>query len=149
MASAVVAKKSKKQTSKSDVPRELEQALLALESACMYALDSQFSYEREDVEGMMWQRKFKNLVNPVSLALREYKGPRHFHNHYRHNEKDDSILEPVLDDPLETLSRVCQSALNDSQSSFGGLHDKEITASRSRLEQALRKFLAHYREYKK
>lgn len=125
--------------------RDLEQSLLSLESACMVIMDSQFIHDRDDMDGMVWQRRFKNIVTPVSLALSEYKGPRRFHYHYKHREDDDTVLHPVMEDPLERLAQVCQSALTECQNNFAGLQDSEINDNREMLEQALRKFLLRYK----
>lgn len=154
MATSAYTKAQKKQIplTKSATPagrlRDLEQALLSLESACMYILDSQFVHDREDMDGMMWQRRFKNIATPVSLALNEYKGPRRFHYHYKHREDDEEVLHPVMEDPLERLAQVCSSALVECQNNFAGLQDPEIIENRDMLEQALRKFLARYKEHK-
>lgn len=137
--------KTQKTSAAHTATRDMEHALLALENACMQMLESQFVHDRDDVEGLVWHRKFKNIVTPVSLALREHKGPRHFHNHYKHREDDDSILHPVLDDPLETLAHTCQSALAECQNGFAGLQDEDMIANRQMLEQALKKFLSQYK----
>jgi len=129
--------------------RDLEQSLLSLESACMYVLESQFVHDRDDMEGMVWQRRFKNIATPVSLALNEYKGPRRFHYHYKHREDDESVLHPVMEDPLERLAQVCNAALTECQNNFAGLQDPEIMDNREMLQQALRKFLARYKDCKK
>ena len=122
----------------------VEQALLALENTCMNIMESQFVHSRDDMDGLMWQRTFKNIVTPVSLALREYKGPRRFHNHYKHREDDDSVLHPVLEDPLDMLAHVCATALSSCEAQLVGLPDATLGKSRDRLESALRKFLATY-----
>ena len=134
-----------KPATKAGRARDLEQSLLALESACMHILESQFVSDREDVDGLMWQRKFKNIVTPISLALREYKGPRRFHYHYRHREDDETVLHPVMEDPMDTLALVCASALAECRNYFVGIQDAEMIANRDMLEQALRKFLQKYK----
>ena len=121
--------------------RELEQAILGLENACLQVLDEQFSFEREDIEAALSERRLKNLVSRLSLALRECKGPRHFHQHYRHQKEDDSVLVPVLDDPLETLRQVCQSALAELQSGFSGSQSASLGKGLRMLEQHLRQFM--------
>jgi len=131
-------------TAKKELSRELEQALVTLENACIDIIDNEFACEREDVEKLVWQRKLKNIALPVSLALREYKGPRHFHQHYKHSAEDYSILQPVLDDPLETLSQTCKSALAECQSSFNGLQDVAIKQNQSILQKALKQFIGVY-----
>ncbi len=119
----------------------IEAALLSLEDACIGLLDTQFAHEREDIEFELSERRLKNLVSRVSLALRECKGPRHFHQHYRHQKEDDSVLVPVLDDPLETLAQVCKSALAELQSGFAGSQPANIVSALHLLETALRKFI--------
>lgn len=123
----------------------LEQAIMALENACVQILDRQFVQEREDVETMVFQRKLKNIVTRISLALRECKGPRHFHHHYKHREDDDQILTPVLDDPMETLVHVCHSALSESQNGFTGAVGGVFMADRRILEKALKDFIENYK----
>ncbi len=153
MATVAQKKAQKKYTSPSSSTQrgrihDVEQAMLALESACMHILDSHFTHGREDEDGIMWQRRFKNIVTPISLSLREYKGPRRFHYHYKHSEKDDAVLEPVMEDPLDTLAQVCQSALAECTSTLVGIGDPEIATNRDMLEQGLRKFLTRYKEYR-
>jgi hypothetical protein len=118
---------------------------MALENACVQILDRQFVQEREDVETMVFQRKLKNIVTRISLALRECKGPRHFHHHYKHREDDDQILTPVLDDPMETLAHVCHSALSESQNGFTGAVGGVFMADRRILEKALKDFIENYK----
>jgi hypothetical protein len=155
MSVSAYTKAPKKQTSLSKQPEEsaysqgLEQALLSLESTCMLILSSQYTHGREDENGLMWQRTFKNIVTPISLALGEYKGPRKFHFHYKHREDDESVLTPVMDDPLDQMARVCQTALNACHNELVGIEDDEITDNRDMLEQALKKFLTRYESYKK
>src|SRR5947207_1525821 len=97
MSTSVGTKSKKKQTTISaksstdrqtpDLPlpdREFESAILALENTCVSILDSQFTETSGDSESLYWQQIFINIANPVSLALMESKGPRHFHYHYRH-----------------------------------------------------------------
>ncbi len=155
MSVSAYTKAQKKQTSLSpDSPdvaysRDLEQSLLALESACMAILDSHFTHGREDEDGLLWQRKFKNIVTPVSLALREHKGPRRFHFHYKHREDDDEVLTPVFENPLDNLARSAKSALTSCQNDLVGIDDDEIIENRDMIEGALRGFLAKYAEFGK
>lgn len=136
-------KARKKQSLVSTPSRDVEQALLNLESVCFTIRESQFAQDREDTDTLYWQRRFKNIVTPVSLALIECKGPRHFHQHYKHREDDNSVLTPVLDDPLKTLANVCKQALAQCQIDLVGVSDKTISTSRKQLEAALQEFLKH------
>ena len=145
MSVSAYTKAQKKQPSLSEA-QHLEKSLLALENACLQILDSQFTHGREDEEGLLWQRKFKNIATPVSLALREHKGPRRFHFHYKHREDDETILHPVMDDPLENLAKACQTALTHCQNDLVGIQDKDIIQSRDLLESALRGVLMHLKE---
>jgi hypothetical protein len=138
-----------RQASASGLSRNLEQSLLALESACMLILDSQFTHGREDEDGMLWQRKFKNIVTPISIALREYKGPRRFHFHYKHRKDDEEVLTPVFEDPLENLVRACKTALTHCENDLVGISDDEIADNRDMLETALRGMLSRYKKFNK
>jgi hypothetical protein len=142
-------KQSTSSTDKAPHLRELEQALLKLENACLLILDSQFTHGREDEDGMLWQRKFKNIVTPISLALREYKGPRRFHFHYKHRKDDDSVLTPVFEDPLENLVKACKNALSHCENDLVGIEGDEIAENRDMLEGALRGMLARHQEFSK
>jgi hypothetical protein len=151
MIASVRTKPQKKQPSSlpqaaAGLHHELEIVLITLESVCMRILESRFTANKRDVERLYWQQRFKNIVTPVSLALAETKGPRHFHNHYRHSEKDDGILQPVFEDPIETLALVCKDALRHCQQDLVGIEDDAIIEKRDRLEAALRGFLLKYRE---
>ncbi len=115
--------------------------MLSLEAVCAEISGSAATCEREDVEALVWQRKLKNIASKLSLALSECKGPRHFHQHYKHRADDDSILTPVLDDPLETLKLTCRSALAECQSGFGGLQDPILSADIRVLEREIKVFL--------
>lgn len=138
----------KQQTSAPDTelaaqPPALLQAIMKLEGACQRILESRFSGDRRDVERLYWQQRFKNIVTPVSLALAEMKGPRRFHNHYKHREDDDAVLTPVLEDPMETLLQVSREALTHCQQDLVGIEDDSIIEKRNRLETALRGVLQH------
>src|SRR5271156_260217 len=95
---------------------QLEITLLSLENACMRILESDYTEGRQDTERMYWQQRLMNLTKPVSLALVESNGPRHFHQHYRHREDDETILHPVLENPLDTLAQVCRDTLKACRS---------------------------------
>jgi hypothetical protein len=125
----------------------VERALIALEGICMRILEDGASASRGDPDVLSWQHRFKNIATPVSLALAELKGPRHFHYHYRHSEKDDSVLKPVMENPLETLAVTCERALNYCQSKLVGIRDRELLDSQRQMESALRTFLMRYQDY--
>ena len=148
MTTSVGMKVGKKQSPVSSFERQFEQSLLSLENVCFNIMESRFAQDRQDVDGLYWQRRFKNIVTPLSLALREYKGPRHFHNHYRHREDDDSILHPVLEDPVEMVANVCQIALQACQSELVGIPDARMSKKARLLEQSLRNFLRVHQEFK-
>lgn len=126
----------------------LEPSLIALENVCLRIMDTDFAASRDDIEALTWQQRFKNVVTPISLALAEYKGPRHFHNHYRHRADDDSVLHPVLEDPLEMLAHVCEQALESCQSDLVGVHADSFIKARHMLEHSLQNFLVRYKKYK-
>lgn len=154
MPTSVGTKARKKQSSlsKNDtVPtgdREFENSLMTLENACFMVMDGQWAENRNDMEGRTWHERFINIANPVSLALAEYKGPRHFHYHYRHSPKDDAVLQPVLENPVDMLAKACRHALSACQSELVGLRDPAMLESRGMLEQALQGFLAQYEDYR-
>lgn len=129
-------------------PALFEQPLLALESACMRILESRFAGARDDIDGLYWQQRFKNIATPISLVLREYKGPRRFHNHYRHRADDDSILHPVLEDPLDMLAQVCAQALDACRNDLVGIYNENLIRQRRLLEHALQMFLLRYNKFK-
>ena len=54
-----------------------------------------------------------------------------------------------MEDPLETLATVCNSALAQCQGDFVGIQDKELLKDKRMLEQALRRFLQKYKSSKK
>ena len=134
--------------SRSPAEHKLEAALLSLENACFAVLDTPFSERKQDTERLYWQHRFANIANPVSLALMESKGPRHFHYHYRHRTDDESVLQPVLEDPVEMLAQVCKEALKRCQREFAGMHDITLQRSRQMFEGALNGFLSQYQDFK-
>ena len=124
--------------------RDFENAILALENVCISTLDAPFSEGKDPSEGLYWQQIFINIATPVSLSLMESKGPRHFHYHYRHRPEDESILHPILENPIDMLAQVCKEALKQCQKQFVGIQNA-ATARRSRkLELALQDFLVSY-----
>lgn len=126
--------------------KDFENALLSLEDACIAVLEGEHP-GRGDTERRYWQQRFINIANPVSLALMEYKGPRHFHYHYRHRKDDEAVLHPVLENPIDMLAQVCKNALRQCQSRLVGLQDGDMIASKNMLESALRGFLLRYKDY--
>ncbi|NBX03444.1 MAG: hypothetical protein EBR02_05190 [Alphaproteobacteria bacterium] len=136
----------KQNTSLQDIAQSKaqEQALLALENTCARVLEARFSNGKQDMDGLYWQRKFHNIVTPVSLALSECKGPRHFHYHYKHSKKDDSVLQPVLENPVTVLVQVCKDALRHAETELVGIADDKIVRMRDALEKVLRSFLAQH-----
>jgi hypothetical protein len=153
MTTSVGMKARKKQSSLSQTPPILgdspafEQSLLGLESVCLRILESRFTKAKDDIDGMYWQQRFKNVATPISIALRECKGPRRFHHHYRHNKDDDSVLHPVMENPLATLAHVCEEALIACQSDLVGVYDDNFIRARRSLEHALQIFLLRYKKY--
>jgi len=154
MSTSVGMKAKKKQPALSVPPglsatdRQLEGSLLILENACQTVLDGEYAGGRRDSERSYWQQRFKNIVTPVSLALAEYKGPRRFHNHYRHRAEDESILRPVLEpSPLTMLAQVVKSSLAHCREDLVGIQDDELLDARDMLETALGGFLLAYREH--
>jgi len=125
--------------------RALEKAILSLENACVRVLDTRLSSKKDDLDGLYWQRKFQNIATPVSLALAECKGPRHFHYHYKHRKDDDTVLQPVMENPLQVLAQVCKSALEQAGTQLVGIDNAKITRMRDVFERSLRGFLAVYR----
>ena len=126
--------------------KALEQVMLSLENICVRILDSSFTSHKQDVDGLYWQRKFHNIVTPVSLALAECKGPRRFHFHYKHKAGDDSVLQPVMENPLQVLAGSCREALRHCQTELVGIDNERIVKMRNRLESGLHDFLSQYEE---
>lgn len=150
MNTSVGTKTRKKQSSLSAAlpvdDQRFEQALLSLEGVCARILQSRFPDHRQYSEQLYWQQKLKNITTPISLALAEYKGPRRFHNHYRHREDDEAVLTPVLESPIDMLAQVCLHALEDCRSLVGVVQAPDFSRNRDMLEQALQYFLGNYRE---
>ena len=129
------------------VPSSLDKSLLMLESVCARLLETRFPIG-DDSERMVWQQQLKNIVTPLSLALAEIKGPRQFHNHYRHDVNDDTILKPVLENPIDMLAHACEKALHDVSIKLNVVHDADLVSAQNQLEKILRKFLTDYTEQK-
>jgi hypothetical protein len=121
--------------------KALEPAVAKLEAICMELLDDEFTDSRHDVERQYWQRRFKNIVTPVSLALSEYEGEARFHQHYRQSEADDEVLVPVVCDPMSQLKLACETALEHCRREFVGVEDEIVLKGQRRLEKTLRMFL--------
>jgi len=126
----------------------LEISLLSLENACMRILEGDYA-EGQDTESLYWQQRLMNIAKPISLALAECNGRRRFHYHYRHREDDESILHPVLENPLDTLAQVSQDALKACHSTLVGIQDESLLKARNMLENAMQGFLLRYRDLKK
>ncbi len=139
MGSSSGTKANNKLSSSTDIieTKRQQKAMLALESVCTRILESRPT-SKQDIDSLMWQRKLHNIVTPVSLALTECKGPRHFHYHYKHSKKDDGILQPVLENPIELLVQVCTESLKHAEISLVGISDEKIIRYRDSLEAALR-----------
>lgn len=152
MTTSVGTKARKKQPALSSPPEELapffEQSLLSIENVCMRILEGRFTSGRDDVDSLYWQQRFKNIATPVSLALREYRGPRRFHNHYRHRADDETILHPVMEDPLDMLAHVCDHALTACRNDLVGVYNEKLTKYRRMLEHSLQMFMLRYKKYK-
>lgn len=153
MTTSVGTKARKKQPALSspppaDTPALFDQSLLSLENVCLRILEGRFTSSRDDVDSLYWQQRFKNIAMPISLALREHRGPRRFHNHYRHREDDETILHPVMEDPLEMLAHVCDDALAACRNDLVGVYNEKLTKHRRMLEHALQMFLLRYKKYK-
>ena len=154
MSTSVRTKAPKKQPSLSNPElssgdRQFEQSLSALENACVSVLEMPVARGRKDTQRLYWQQRFINITNPVSLALMEYKGPRHFHYHYRHRAHDESILHPVLENPIDMLAQVCKDALRQCRDELVGIDDNDMIEQRYSLENSLIEFLESYGEYSK
>jgi hypothetical protein len=150
MNTPVRTKVQKKQSSLSPIAVEntaaFEQSLLALETICQRILESRFTKAKDDIDGLYWQQRFKNVATPISIALRECKGPRRFHHHYRHNKDDASVLHPVMENPIDRLAHVCNAALEICQNDLVGVYDDNFLRARRALEHALQIFLLRYKK---
>lgn len=125
------------------VTRRFEQAVLELEDAVYAVLDSSKGHSFHDVDFLYWDRTLKNIATPISMALSEYKGPRRFHYHYRHDPKESARMVPVMESPLLMLVRVCRDALIRCNEMVG-IDEKRISRLKSRLELSLRLVLSSY-----
>ncbi len=96
---------------------------------------------RDDPERLYWQQRFSNIVTKVSLALSEVRGPRSFHQHYRHDTDDKTVLLKVLEDPIEMLAHACEFAIKESNEKLSSIHDDDLISVKRILEKALNNFL--------
>lgn len=124
-------------------PHASQQALLALENICLKVRNCSFASSKSDIDALTWQRTFKNIVTPVSIALSECKGPRRFHYHYKHREDDEQILKPVEPDAFDVLAHACEVALERCRVELVGIDDDRIAKKARALEYALADFLHH------
>ena len=152
MTTSVGTKARKKQSTLSqpeytDSSPLFEQCLLSLESVCLRILESRFA-TKDDIDAHTCEQRFKNIVTPVSLALRECKGPRRFHHHYRHRKDNDAVLHPVMENPVDMLAQVCEQALDACRKELVGVYDKNFVNARRSLEHALQIFLLRHAKYK-
>lgn len=126
-----------------NITRRLEQSLLDLEDAVLTVLEAHKGHAFHDVDFLYWDRKLKNIATPISLALSECKGPRQFHYHYRHDPADSNTMLPVMESPVNTLLKVCRSALIRC-TEMVGLVDRSVIVNKIRLEQSIRSFINRY-----
>lgn len=128
---------------------QLEQVMITLETICARILDMRIADARDYNERLQIQLHFKNIVTPVSLALAECKGPRHFHQHFKHSDDPEERLEPAANPPaLDVLSETCTQALKHCQKKLANLHDEDFIENYNELEHALRNFVLHHRNFK-
>ncbi len=126
-----------------------EQALIDLETVCARILDTRFADAHDYDERLRIQQHFKNIVTPVSLALAECKGPRQFHNHFKHADNVEALLVPAENPPpLDILADACADALRQCQKKLVGLHDADLLTNQQHLEHALRAFLLRHGNFK-
>lgn len=118
-----------------------ERALMALEDMCLDIKDGQFTHGKEDIDRLYWQQKLKNIALPVSLALAEYKGPRVFHQHYKHADQHSEALMPVMESSRDNLIATCKRALAECEE-LHGMKGAKLLEEKALLERALRQFLA-------
>lgn len=123
--------------------KALEMAMLTLETICLMVLESDFSPTPEEEGALAARQRFINAVTPVSLALMECKGgPRHFHQHYRHKPEDETILQPILEDPVANLALACREASKHCHEELLGLRDPDLRHARQAFQQAIQSFLS-------
>lgn len=123
--------------------RDLEKAMLALETSCLMVLESEFSPPAGDADAAAARQRFINVATPVSLALMECKGgPRHFHHHYRHSRENSDVLQPVMENPVDNLALACREAQKHCHEELLGLRDPELRRTRQAFRRALSGFLA-------
>lgn len=131
---------TKKNPRKTTHSPHLVQALVDIEDACLSVLHEQSGAVPREAGA-----KLKNIATPLSLALRECKGPRRFHYHYRHDPEDYDTLTPVAGpSPYEVLARLCEKAI-DHLHDFHVIDDAELRREISQLQHAAQRFVQMYR----
>jgi hypothetical protein len=125
-------------------PHALEHALSHLENMCLLVLEGNFTHGKQDEDRLYWQQKLKNIAKPVSLALAECRGPRVFHQHYRHSAANLEQLQPVLTPALDALAFVCERALRQCEEMVG-VKGALLIENKTMLERSLRRFLTTHR----
>ncbi|MDX1975601.1 MAG: hypothetical protein SFT92_08025 [Rickettsiales bacterium] len=131
-----------------EIPSSLEPAITELERAVLRIMESNFSAVPDEEERLYWRQLFKNIATPISLALGECRGPRHFHYHYRHREDDDSVLFPVLERKADMLAHTCEKALEACHSKLVGIRDTVLIKKQHMLETALKRYVLEYKRTK-
>lgn len=122
----------------------IEQAVAMLENGVYRVLEMGKDSGFQDVDFLYWSRKLKNVATPVSLALSEYRGPKRFHYHYRHDPDDYDTLYPVPGPTsISTLARVCREALVQCND-LVGMTDTNVSKAKTMFEQSIRFFLRTY-----
>lgn len=137
-------KSSKKQPA--SLPRDsasqsFDRALMQLENICFEISHGDFTHGREDMDRIYWQQKLKNIAMPLSLALAEHKGPRVFHHHYKHDEKNADVLVPVMESARENLIKACERASHQCDD-MTGMKGSKLLEERALLCKAIRAVLA-------
>lgn len=127
----------------SNTDNTLNAAMLDLEDICLHVPETSFAISN-DSENIYWHQRFNNIVTKISLALAEVKGPRYFHQHYRHDYRDDTVLLPVLEEPMAMLAHACEYALDESERKLSAVHDKDLVLAKRRLDKAIKNFLIEY-----
>src|SRR5687768_6787111 len=112
--------------------QRFEQSLMALEDICLEIKEGEFTHGKTDTDRLYWQQKIKNIVMPLSLALSEYKGPRVFHQHYKHDENDNQKMIPVMESARDNLLNVCERSLHACENLIG-MKGSQLLEERTRL----------------
>lgn len=140
--------KPESKTARDDFPApgaSLSRAVMELEDACLTVLVEQPESPSFEPETRNQCGTLKNIATPLSLALRECKGPRRFHYHYRHDPEDYDTLTPVAGpSPYVVLARLCEKTL-DRLRDFHVVDDAELRREIAQLQHAAQDFLQAYR----